>query len=72
MDFRAALRDVASAGPPKYQGNDKLEHRFCTSHPLHAKCKTYDLATCFHSTFGGPAEATSRKVQNDTLFCFKT
>ena len=35
------FRDVASAGLPKEQENVDLEHRFRTSPPLHAKCKTY-------------------------------
>ena len=37
------FRDVASAGPPKYQEYVRLEHRFCTSHAKDAKCKTYAL-----------------------------
>ena len=61
------FREVACAGPLKYQGNVVLEHRFCTAHPLHAKCKTYASYT-FMGYSGGPAEATSWKVQHDTLF----
>ena len=41
------FREIACAGPLKYQGNVVLEHRFCTAHPLHAKCKTYALGQRF-------------------------
>ena len=47
-------RDVASTGPPNHQDNNSLEHRICTSHPLHAKYRTYALDNRIICLLEGP------------------
>ena len=65
------FRDVASAGPPKYQETSVQSIGFALRMQRMRSAKPMLYAVVF-LVFGRAAEATWRKVQNDTLFCFKT
>ena len=64
-------QDCASADPSKDQENLGLEHRFCTSHPLHAECETYARAQRFLGLLEGPRRRRRGKCKTTHFSALK-